>query len=98
MANITIAFAPKTSDKYMFKLKCKVYPIGGRAPRVIDARQPMPVEEPEDVQTFNVLVVAPGEIGAIQFDPPIQQIGVRLVNTKETRDFYLENVSDSDLE
>jgi hypothetical protein len=98
IANITIAFAPKTSEKYMFRLKCKVYPIGGRVPRVIDARQPMPVEEPEEVQTFNVLVVAPGEIGAIQFDPPIQQIGVRLVNTKETRDFYLENVSDSELE
>ena len=84
-------------EKYTFKLKAKCYAIGGIPERVIDARQPMGTAAPELLQSINLLVVAPGEVGAVQFDPPRLSMDVRLVNTEETNDLYLENVSDCDL-
>jgi hypothetical protein len=97
IATLTIAFAPREAEKYTFKLKAQCYPIGGRADRVVDARQPMGTEPPECLQNINIFVVAPGELGAVQFDPPRVSMDVRLVNTTETKDVYLENVSDCDL-
>lgn len=97
IATMTIAFAPREAEKYTFKLKAKAFPIGGRADRVIDARQPMGTGPPECLQSINVFLVAPGELGAVQFDPPRVSMDVRLVNTSETKDVYLENVSDCDL-
>lgn len=97
IAMITVAFVPKEAEKYTFKLKAKCYAIGGIPERVSDARQPMGTNAPELLQSINLLVVAPGEIGAVQFDPPRLSMDVRLVNTDETSDLYLENVSDCDL-
>ena len=94
---LTVAFAPKQASKYVFKLKAKVYPVGGRAQRVIDARQAMGVTQPECVQILSIYLVAPGEIGAILFSPSAVELPVRLVNTSESTDIFLENVSDSDL-
>ena len=94
---LTVAFAPKQASKYVFKLRCKVYPVGGRAQRVIDARQAMGVMPPECVQSLSIYLVAPGEIGAILFSPSLLELPVRLVNTTESADIFLENVSDSDL-
>ena len=75
----------------------RIYPVGGRPQRVVDARQPMGAGPPETLQTLSVFVVAPGEVGAVTFDPPRLAAGVRLVNTCETKDMFLENVTDSDL-
>ena len=94
---LIMAFAPNECNKFCFKVKIKVYPIGGRAQRVIDANQPMSTAAPEVLQTLSVLVVAPSETGAIQFDPPRISMDVRLVNTIERQELYLENVSDSEV-
>ena len=85
IATLTVAFAPRDAEKYTFKLKAKCYAIGGIPERVIDARQPMGTAAPELLQSINLLVVAPGEVGAVQFDPPRLSMDVRLVNTEETR-------------
>ncbi len=97
VTTLTIAFAPQVCNKYMLKVKIATFPIGGRAQRVIDSRQPMGTAPPEVLQNLSFLVVAPGEIGAIQFNPPRISIDVRLVNTSERQDMYLENISDSDV-
>ena len=97
ITKLTIAFAPQACFKYQLKVKIVVYPIGGRAQRVIDSRQPMGCTVPEILQTVSFLVIAPGEIGAVQFDPPRLEMDVRLVYTAQQQNFYLENVSDSDL-
>ena len=96
--SLIVAFAPKSATRQMFKLRCKVYPVGGRAQRVIDARQPMGVAPPECLQTLSLFIVAPGEMGAVLFSPSHLDVDVRLVYTSESRDVFLENVSDSDLQ
>jgi hypothetical protein len=96
-ATVVVAFAPRAATRYSFKLRAKVYPVGGRSQRVIDARQPMGVSYPECLQSLSLFIVAPGEVGAVLFSPARLSIPVRLVNTQETRDIFLENVSDSDL-
>jgi len=97
VTTLTIAFAPQASTKYMLKVKIATFPIGGRAQRVIDSRQPMGTAPPEVLQNLSFLIVAPGEIGAVQFNPRRLSMDVRLVNTSERQDMYLENVSDSDI-
>ena len=94
---LKVAFAPRDTKKYVFKVKVKTFPLGGRAEKVLDARQPMGSQPPEALQSLSVLVIAPGEVGAVQFDPPRMSMDVRLVNTSQRQDLYLENVSDSDL-
>ena len=76
---------------------CSTYPMGGRPQRVVDSRQPMGAGALEALQSLSVFIVAPGEIGAVTFDPPRLTADVRLVNTSETKDIFLENVTDSDL-
>jgi hypothetical protein len=95
--SIIISFAPQNAMKYDFKMKIRTYPIGGKANRVIDARQAGNVQAPEVLQNLIINVIAPGEVGAIIFDPPRLAAGVRLVNTSECKDVYLENASDCEL-
>lgn len=96
-AELTIVFAPTKGIKYTFKLKILVYPVGGVAPRVIDARQPGTVEPPEILQQLSLNIIAPGEIGTMLFDPQRLTADVRLVGTYEMQDFFLQNVTDSDI-
>lgn len=97
LADIDISFVPKASVMYNFKINVMIYPLGGKGIRVIDANQPGPVKAPELLQTLTVDVVCPGEVGAIIFDPPHLTVDVRLVNSSESKDIYIENVSDSDV-
>ena len=97
ISKLAVAFAPQACMKYCLKIKVAIYPIGGRAQRVTDSRQPMGTASPEILQNISFLIIAAGEIGAVQFFPPLMAMDVRLVNTSERQDMYLENVSDSDL-
>ena len=97
MEEIPIAFAPRRAQEYMLKLKVCVYALGGASDRVVDARQPGGVRPPQLLQTVSVQIVAPGEVGALIFDPPRIDTGVQLVNTQERRELFLENFSDSDI-
>lgn len=94
---LTIVFAPHKGIKYTFKVKILVYPVGGVAPRVIDARQPGKAEQPELLQQLTVNIVAPADVGTLLFEPQRMTADVRLVGTYETRDFTLQNVSDADI-
>lgn len=96
--SIVVAFAPKTANRQVFKLRAKTYPVGGRPQRVVDARQAMGVAAPDCMQTLSLYLVAPGDMGAVVFSPAQLAIDVRLVYTSESRDICLENVSDSDLQ
>jgi hypothetical protein len=94
---LTIIFAPQVANRYEFKIKIKTFPVGGVAPRILDARQIGAPEAPELLQSLRVLVVAPSSVGAILFDPPRLTADVRLVNTFEMKDIFIENVSDADI-
>eukprot|EP01034_Spumella_vulgaris_P021431 gene21431-27461_t len=96
-AQVTISFAPRKSVTQQYKLQISVYPIGGRTQRVLDANQPGPVAQPELLQQLSVDIVAPGEVSALVFDPARLTADVRLVNTAETKEIFLDNVSDADL-
>lgn len=96
---VTISFAPSRAVSYDFKAKIRVYPIGGTpvASKVLDARQPGQVNPPELLQTLSFNIIAPAEVGALIFDPIRTNVDVRLVNTWESKDIFIENVSDTDL-
>lgn len=94
---ITVYFAPQKAIKYNFRIKLKTYPIGGPCGRIIDARQIGMVDQPEVLQAVSIDVIAPGEIGALVFNPSRLSIPVRLVDTTESRDLFIENVSDCDI-
>ena len=95
---LSVAFAPRSPELYDVKLNVLVYPIGGKAQRVIDANQPGTVVAPELIQSLSVRLVANGEVSALIFDPSRLTIDVKLVNSVENKDIFLENVSDSDLQ
>ena len=95
--SITLTFAPTEAMVYEMNLQIFVYPIGGKTKRVLDANQPGPAAKPELLQTLSVQIVAPGEIGALVFDPARLNIDVRLVDSSENKYIFLENVSDSDI-
>lgn len=93
----TISFAPQAPQELVYKLRVNVYPIGGEASRVIDARQPGRASRVDPVQQLSLNIIAPGSGGAIVFDPPHVATPVQLVKTTEKKDIVIENVSDSDL-
>jgi hypothetical protein len=95
---LTVIFAPQVAIRYEFKIKIKTYPVGGVAPRILDARQIGIPDAPECLQSLRVLVIAPSSVGAVLFDPPRLTAEVRLVNTFEMKDIFIENVSDSDIQ
>jgi hypothetical protein len=74
-----------------------VYPVGGRSGKVIDARQPGPVERPECIQKIAVNIIAPGSIGALTFLPYNSTTPVQLINTAQTTVVTVENTSDAGL-
>ena len=95
---LVIAFAPKDIKIYKFKLKIVTFPVGGRTERVIDARQPGDVKAPEVIQRLSVNIVGNSDSGALVYHPHTTTADVRLVNTTETKEIWLENVSDCDLQ
>ena len=95
---LVIAFAPKDIKTYKFKLKIVTFPVGGRTERVIDARQPGDVKAPEVIQRLSVNIVGVSDSGALVYHPHTTVADVRLVNTTETKEIWLENVSDCDLQ
>lgn len=95
---LTFTFTPKVAQEYHYKLKVKSFPVGGTPSRVVDARQPGLVTPATALQILSVKIVAPADYGAILFDPPERKLDVRLVNTDEWQDLFIENVSDSDIE
>jgi hypothetical protein len=96
-ASITISFAPRNSKQYRYKLKVKVYSIGGDPSIVLDARQPGTSQPPELLQTVSVMIIGQGDVGALIFDPPRVTPAPKLVDTPETKDIYIENISDSNM-
>ncbi|GMH93769.1 hypothetical protein TL16_g12719, partial [Triparma laevis f. inornata] len=54
-------------------------------------------EPSEIIQSLGVTLVCPGGAGAVSFDPPQLDFGVKLVNYSETRELRLINGSDCDL-
>ncbi len=96
-ANITISFAPRQSKQYRYKLKVKVYSLGGDPSIVLDARQAGTTQPPELLQTISVLIIGQGDVGALIFDPPRVTPSPKLVDCPETKDIYIENISDSNM-
>lgn len=94
---LKVIFSPQQAQMHTLAMNVNVYPLGGRPKRVLDSNQPGPVEAPELLQQFTVMIKAQGEVGAITFDPPHTDIPVRLVHTSEQRAIWLENVSDAEL-
>ena len=95
--DLSISFAPRNAELYVFMLSIQVYPVGGKTQAVKDSNQPGPEDSPELLQSMTVKVMAQGETSAMIFDPPRTHAEVRLVNTTEQMSIHLENVSDSDL-
>eukprot|EP01033_Poteriospumella_lacustris_P005515 gene5515-3931_t len=75
---LKVVFSPKNAQIYNFAMNVSVFPLGGRAKRVLDSNQPGPVDRPEMLQHFTVNVQAQGEVGAITFDPPHTDIAGRI--------------------
>lgn len=96
-ASITISFAPRHSKQYRYKLKVKVFSLAGDPSIVLDARQPGVTQPPELLQTISVLIIGQGDVGALIFDPPRVTPGPKLVDCPETKDIYIENISDSNI-
>ncbi|GMI16115.1 hypothetical protein TrLO_g4845 [Triparma laevis f. longispina] len=94
---ITVTYAPRTEKTYRCKLHLKVRPLAGEAPDNRDARQIGQAEPSEIIQSLGVTLVCPGGAGAVSFDPPQLDFGVKLVNYSETRELRLINGSDCDL-
>ena len=96
-ATVTVTFAPRTKKTYRCKLHLKVRPLAGEAPDLRDARQIGQAEPAKIIQSLGVTLVCPGGAGAVSFDPPMLDFGVKLVNYSETRELRLINGSDCDL-
>ena len=94
---IIVTFAPRASSTYRCKLHIKVRAVGGEAPDLRDARQIGQAENSPILQSIGVTLVCPGAAGAVNFDPPNLDFGVKLVNYNETRVLRLTNASDCDL-
>jgi len=96
-AKIVVSFAPRDDKTYRCKLHIKVRAVGGAAPDLRDARQIGQAENADIIQSIAVTLVCPGSAGAVAFDPPALDFGVKLVNYSETRTLRLINSSDCDL-
>ena len=94
---LTITFAPRTDKTYRCKAHIKVRPLAGAAPDMRDSRQIGQAENAPIIQSLGVTLVCPGGVGAVSFDPPTLDFGVKLVNYSESRELTLVNGSDCDL-
>ena len=94
---LTVTFAPRTEKTYRCKMHVKVRPLAGPSPDLRDARQIGQAENAPIIQSVGVTLVCPGGVGAVSFDPPQLDFGVKLVNYSEQREFRLVNGSDCDL-
>ena len=94
---LTVTFAPRTEKTYRCKMHVKVRPLAGPSPDLRDARQIGQAESAPTIQSVGVTLVCPGGVGAVSFDPPQLDFGVKLVNYSETRELRLINGSDCDL-
>lgn len=101
---LKISFHPKHIKNYKRVIHIKVYALTGEVitsiPNlssnsniILDARQPGKVKAPELLQDLSFTLLGSGEQGALLFSPNNLVADVRLVNTSETRDIYLENIS-----
>jgi hypothetical protein len=94
---IVVSFAPRDEKCYRCKMHIKVRALGGDTPDMRDARQIGQAETAQILQSIGVTLVCPGAVGAVAFDPPQLDFGVKLVNYNETRTLKLINGSDCDL-
>lgn len=94
---LSIEFKPRKAKRIVYRINFEIYPVGGVTNKVTDSRQPGKVARPECVQALSVDVVAPGDIGAILFRPYKSSLSVQLIDTTQSANITLENVTDTDL-
>ena len=92
---LTVLFAPRAAVPYRLRLRVTTYPVAGEPEGpVLDAMQIGGVQRALPLQTIDVRLAARGEVGALLFDPPRLALAPRLVQQTETREIWLENISD----
>jgi hypothetical protein len=100
--DLHIVFQPRAVNLYEIMVRVHVYSLTGESlhgsDMILDARQPGKVHRPALLQDLSFKIVASGEQGAMLFHPKDIEADVRLVNTSEMKDIFLENISSSDIQ